>query len=173
MTFREMTLPDVTAFLDLTDELGIVPWLSGGWGIDALLGQQTRRHADLDLFLHAHDAPVLLQHLANRGFAPVPRDDTCPWNFVHGDPHGREIDFHLVEVAADGSVGYGPDEVYPPALLSGYGTVGSRSVRCLSPAWEVRFHTGYPVDEDDWHDVALLCARFDLAVPPDYDRFRT
>jgi lincosamide nucleotidyltransferase A/C/D/E len=46
-------------------------------------------------------------------------------------------------------------------------------VRCLSPAWEVRFHTGYPVDADDWHDVALLCARFDLAVPPDYDRFRS
>lgn len=167
-----MTLPDVLAFLDLTDELGIVAWLNGGWGVDALLGEQTRRHEDLDLFLRAHDAPLLVQHLVLRGFAPVPRDDTTPWNFVYGDAHGREVDFHLFERDPDGSVRYGTGEVFPAEVLDGYGTIGGRAVRCIAAAWEVRWHTGYPVDEDDWHDVRLLCARFDLPVPSEYERFR-
>jgi lincosamide nucleotidyltransferase A/C/D/E len=168
---REMTMPDVLAFLDLADELGIAPWISGGWGVDALLGEQTRRHEDLDLFLDAHDSPLLVQHLEVRGFKPVPRDDTVPWNFVHGDRHGREIDLHLIERRPDGTVAFGPDEVYPAAMLNGYGTIGARTVRCLAPAWEVRFHTGYDVDDDDWHDVSALCARFGIAIPSDYDRF--
>jgi hypothetical protein len=28
---------------------GIQVWLTGGWGIDALLGEQTRQHKDLDI----------------------------------------------------------------------------------------------------------------------------
>jgi lincosamide nucleotidyltransferase A/C/D/E len=172
VTFRELTLPDVVAFLDLTDELGIVVWLNGGWGVDALLGEQTRRHEDLDIFLPAHHAPLLVQHLQVRGFTPVPRDDTMPWNFVYGDTHGREIDFHLFERGENGAVVYGTGERFPSDLLDGYGTIGGRTVRCIAPAWEVRWHSGYAVDEDDWHDVSLLCARFDLPIPPDYDRFR-
>jgi len=26
-------------------------WLDGGWGVDALLGQQTRLHSDLDIII--------------------------------------------------------------------------------------------------------------------------
>jgi len=168
--YREMTLPDVLAFLDLTDELGVVAWLDGGWGVDALLGEQTRRHEDLDLFVRAGDAATLVQHLELRGFAPVPRDDTTPWNFVYGDAHGREIDLHLFERVGD-TITYAVDEVYPASLLDGYGMVGGRTVRCIAPDWEVRFHTGYPVDEQDWQDVSALCARFGIPVPQDYARF--
>jgi lincosamide nucleotidyltransferase A/C/D/E len=49
--------------------------------------------------------------------------------------------------------------------------VAHQSVRCISPEWLVRFHTGYPVDDDDWADVSALCARFDLPVPVDYRRW--
>ena len=28
---------------------GITAWIGGGWGIDALVGEQTRVHRDLDL----------------------------------------------------------------------------------------------------------------------------
>jgi lincosamide nucleotidyltransferase A/C/D/E len=168
--YREMTLPDVLAFLDLTDELGIVTWLNGGWGVDALLGEQTRRHEDLDLFLPATDSATLVQHLELRGFAPVPNEDTTPWNFVYGDAHGREVDLHLFERAGD-TIRYAVDEVYPVTLLEGYGTVGGRTVRCIAAEWEVRFHTGYPVDEQDWQDVSALCARYSIPVPEDYARF--
>lgn len=26
-------------------------WLDGGWGVDALLGKETRQHNDIDLFV--------------------------------------------------------------------------------------------------------------------------
>ena len=166
-----MALPDVLAFLELTDELGLVPWLDGGWAVDALLGEQTRRHEDLDIFLEARHAPLLAQHLHACGFEPVPRPDTRPWNFVLGDRHGREIDLHLVELEPDGTARFGPEETLPAAVFGGYGVIGGRAVRCIAPEWEVRFHTGYAVDEQDWQDVSALCARFGIPVPPDYDGF--
>ena len=42
----EMTADDVCMFLTLP---GIRVWLNGGWAVDACLGHQTRRHADLDI----------------------------------------------------------------------------------------------------------------------------
>jgi lincosamide nucleotidyltransferase A/C/D/E len=170
--YREMTLPDVSAFLDLTQELGIGIWLDGGWGVDALLGAQTRRHQDLDIVLEARQSPILVQHLTMRGFGPVPRDDTSPWNFVYGDAHGREVDFHVVEFDDSGDAHLGPADLYPSGSLAGYGTIGERTARCVAPGWAVRFHTGYDVDEDDWADVSRLCERFGIPVPADYDRFR-
>jgi lincosamide nucleotidyltransferase A/C/D/E len=167
-----MTLPDVSAFLDLTQELGIGIWLDGGWGVDALLGTQTRRHEDLDIVIEARHSPTLVQHLTMRGFAPAPRDDTSPWNFVYGDAHGREVDFHVIEFDDSGDARSGPTDIYPSGSLAGYGTVGARTVRCVAPGWAVRFHTGYDVDEDDWADVSRLCERFGIPVPPDYVRFR-
>jgi hypothetical protein len=35
---------------------GLVVWLDGGWGIDALLGRETRTHADLDLVIDRDQA---------------------------------------------------------------------------------------------------------------------
>jgi lincosamide nucleotidyltransferase A/C/D/E len=170
--YREMTLPDVLAFLDLTDDLGIGIWLDGGWGVDALLATQTRRHEDLDIVIEAQRCSTLVQHLSLRGFAPIARPDTSPWNFVYGDAHGREIDFHVVEFAESGDARMGTADGYPKAALDGYGLVGDRAVRCISPEWAVRFHTGYPVTAKDWQDVSALCARFGIPVPSDYDRFR-
>jgi lincosamide nucleotidyltransferase A/C/D/E len=167
-----MTVPDVLAFLDLIADLGIDVWLDGGWGVDALLGAQTRRHEDLDIVIEARHSPTLVQHLTLRGFGPVPRDDTSPWNFVYGDAHGREVDFHVVEFDGSGDAHLGPVDIYPAGALTGYGTVGARTVRCLAPQWAVHRHTGYEVDEDDWADVSRLCDRFDLPIPPDFDRFR-
>jgi lincosamide nucleotidyltransferase A/C/D/E len=34
---------------------GIRVWLTGGWGIDALLGEQTRLHKDLDVIMLLDD----------------------------------------------------------------------------------------------------------------------
>jgi hypothetical protein len=35
----------------------------------------------------------------------------------------------------------------------------------------VRFHTGYELDEADFHDVRVLCERFGIAMPNEYPRF--
>lgn len=39
----------VTLFADLED-YGARPCVGGGWAVDALLGEQTRQHSDLDLW---------------------------------------------------------------------------------------------------------------------------
>ena len=33
----------------LLNDLGVELWIDGGWSVDALLGQQTRPHKDLDI----------------------------------------------------------------------------------------------------------------------------
>jgi lincosamide nucleotidyltransferase A/C/D/E len=171
----EMAMDDVLWFLAFMDDAGVEVWLDGGWAVDACLGEQTRRHGDVDIAIEEHHVPAAVAALTRHGFAPVPRDDTCAWNFVLGDRVGRQIDFHVVALAEDGRGVYGPPEngeFYSANALTGTGTVGGRQVRCIAPQSLVAFHTGYEVDADDWADVRALCERFDIPIPEDYRRFR-
>ena len=168
---------DSSSVLDLLQRLNghaIQVWLDGGWGVDALLGAQTRLHEDVDIAVQQKDLPLLRHLLEGRGYQDVPRDDTRPWNFVLGDPEGRLVDVHAVVLDAQGNGLYGPPEqgvMYPAASLTGRGTVGGMALDCISPEFVVRFHTGYAVDENDFKDVSAICARFGIELPPDYDRF--
>ena len=47
----------------------------------------------------------------------------------------------------------------------------SFEVKCISPEWMVKFHSGYELDENDYHDVSALCERFGIALPAAYERF--
>lgn len=171
-----LTAADVVQLVDLIEETGATVWLDGGWAVDALLGEQTREHADLDVALEESDHERVVQALRAAGFAPAYRGDTTDWNYALGDDRGREIDLHVFREGETGAGWYGPPgeqvAVFTTHALSGRGTVEGRAVRCIAPDVLVRFHSGYPVDEDDWHDVRLLCDRFGLGVPPDYDRFK-
>ena len=64
---------DAAELLDALAERGIDVRLDGGWGVDALLGRQTREHDDLDLFSERRDEDALVALLRERGFAPVGR----------------------------------------------------------------------------------------------------
>ena len=44
-----MTADAVLEVIATLEEASVRVWLDGGWGVDALLGEQTRNHADLDL----------------------------------------------------------------------------------------------------------------------------
>lgn len=44
---QEFTLDDLIPYLDLFEELGLDIWIDGSWGLDALLGEQTRSREDL------------------------------------------------------------------------------------------------------------------------------
>jgi lincosamide nucleotidyltransferase A/C/D/E len=52
-----MTPEDVIDVLAALDAGGIAYWVDDGWGLDALLGQQTRTHRDLDLGVMLDDVP--------------------------------------------------------------------------------------------------------------------
>jgi lincosamide nucleotidyltransferase A/C/D/E len=45
----EMTREALVDLLQLFESTGIEVWLDGGWAVDALLGEQTRPHKDVDI----------------------------------------------------------------------------------------------------------------------------
>ena len=68
-----MTADDVIAFVQLLKRHDINLYIDGGWGVDALLGEQTRPHADLDIAVEHKDVPqirALLEARGIRGCAP-------------------------------------------------------------------------------------------------------
>ena len=44
-----ITEKDAIALINLAESLEINVFIDGGWGVDALLGEQTREHQDIDL----------------------------------------------------------------------------------------------------------------------------
>ena len=167
----EMTASDVIEIVGLLDRNHIDVCVDGGWGVDALLGEQTRAHADLDLAIQHRDAVQTRALLEARGFKDVPRDDTRDCNFVLGDEHGRLIDIHTYTFDSAGKPVYGIE--YPFDSLNGTGSVLGVPVKCISPEWMVKFHTGYQLDENDYHDVKVLCRRFGIQIPSEYKEFET
>ena len=153
----------VIELMQLFDQNGIEVFVDGGWGVDALLGEQTRSHADLDIALKHKDVPNLRGLLEARGYRDVPRDDTRDCNFVMGDDQGHEIDFHSYTFDAHGKLVFGVE--YPFDSLTGAGSIQGYPVKCISAEWMVKFHSGYELDEYDYRDVSALCERFGLALP--------
>ncbi len=166
----EMSAPDAAALAAFLTNNGVVTHVDGGWGVDALLGEQTRAHEDLDIAVSHGDVPRLRELLRSRSYKEILRDDTRACNFVLADDAGHMVDVHSYLFNADGDNMYGCP--YPLESLTGVGVIADQHVRCISPAWIVKFHTGYEPDMDDYRDVAALCERFGLELPAEYDRFR-
>ena len=64
---KKMTATDVIKFYTNLEKSGIAIWIDGGWGVDALLGKQTRLHADLDIAIEQKDLKKAVELLKNRG----------------------------------------------------------------------------------------------------------
>jgi lincosamide nucleotidyltransferase A/C/D/E len=165
----EMTADDVVAFLRLMDRHAIEVTVDGGWGVDALLGEQTRRHSDLDIAVREADVPQIRALLEARGYRDVPRDDSWECNFVLGDDDGHLIDIHSYTFDENNEIVHGVP--YPYDSLHGTGSIGGYPVQCVPPMWMLDFHTGYALDEDDYHDAKLLCERFGFELPAEYADF--
>ena len=168
-----MNQNDVLDVLERLDAAALEWWIDGGWGVDALLGEETRPHDDLDLIVRREDLDrvrALLPEFVRDA------DDWWPARYVLLDASGRQIDFHPVtfdergdgwQELPDGTFGR-----YPAAGLRGTGRIGARAVRCATPELQLAHHdyaTGGP-DDIDWDDVRVLCERFGLAVPRGYAR---
>jgi len=168
----EMTDLDVISFLDRMESLEIKIWVVGGWGVDALLGVQTRPHDDLDIVIQSKDMKKARKVLVDIGYYDIPRPDTSDWNFVMGDGSGHEIDFHVVvfDIKGNGLYGAeGKDVIYPPAgSLYDDGMINGHKVSCLTSEFTVEDHVGYHLRDKDFQDVKLLCEKFAIALPEEY-----
>jgi lincosamide nucleotidyltransferase A/C/D/E len=136
-------LSDVLTVLDLAGTAGARLWVDGGWGVDALLGLQSREHADLDVAVEARDLDAFVDVLSSLGFATVGEDGATAWNFLLVHPGGVVVDLHVIVFDADGNGVLGPSgagNAYPAASLTGQGRLDDRTVDCVAAEWAVRFH---------------------------------
>ena len=158
---------DAKEILELAADAGIEVRLDGGWGIDALLGRQTRAHEDIDLFILKSDWDRFVSAMQSRGFREVGTEFTTADHTVWTDDGGRVIDLHRYELGADGLILYEGDS-FPSDTFSGKGVIDGIPVSCVNPQSQVMFHQGYDHDDNDVHDVSLLCETFQIPVPDEY-----
>lgn len=165
----EMTASDVIAIVQLLNRNDIEVIIDGGWGVDALLGEQTRAHEDLDVAVEHRYVPKIRALLETRGYQEVPSGDSWECNFVLGDGQGHRFDIHSCTFDDAGNNIFGVK--YPHESWKGTGMIDGFSVKCITPGWLVKFHSGYELDENDYHDVRLLCEKFGIEMPEEYDGF--
>ena len=161
-----MTADDVLSIHALLEQANTDVWIGGGWGIDALVGHQSRQHRDLDLMHRFDQEPGVVAALAEAGF--VETFDGRPVRFVLSDQSGREIDLHPLVFREDGSaVQASPDPerpfLYPESCFVS-GVVAGAVVPCLSAEQQVYFHQGYEPSDRDLHDIAQLRQTFGIAT---------
>jgi predicted N-acetyltransferase YhbS len=161
-----MTAKDASELYKLFDQHGIKVWIDGGWGVDALLSHQTRKHDDLDIALDHSNLPALCKLLEACGYHHVPSGGSWGCNFVLADDHGHRIDVHSFEIDTSGENTFGV--AYRAEHLTGAGMINGYQVRCVAPDWMVKFHTGYPLDKNDFLDVKALCEKFEIEMPEEH-----
>jgi len=126
------TVDDVGWFLELADRAGVACWLVGGWGVDALLGEQTRPHSDLDIVVLRSEHESLRDALVAEGFHTLLDADHRPWNYVMLDDARRRVDFHVIRFDEAGRGLYELTFTYPPGSLDGHGVIEGTPVRVSS-----------------------------------------
>jgi lincosamide nucleotidyltransferase A/C/D/E len=167
-----MTSAEVARIVAYLEEAGVRIWLDGGRGVDALVGEETRAHSDLDAVVELDEMGSVIAVLARRGFR-VEVDDR-PTRLVLTASDGKRVDLHPLVFDEEGNgrqIGAGAnggDAVYPAQGLTGKGIVCGRPVACLTPELLLRHHTGYEPTSKDRHNVRLLCERFGLPPPAGY-----
>ena len=167
-----MDVVDAVSVLDALTANGVDVCVGGGWAVDALLGEQTREHSDLDVWIPSTSFERAVAVFAGYGIDRLyPWGDERPWNFVLHDGEHRRVDLHLFETLASGELHYGgveSGENFPADALAGNGLIGVSAVRCEAPQWSVLWHTGYPPRPEDHHDVPRLCAKFGVELPTSF-----
>jgi lincosamide nucleotidyltransferase A/C/D/E len=169
-----MNASDAVELLSWLEARGIDVWLNGGWGVDALLGQQTREHEDLDITISATDRAAYTAAMDAAGFRTYRVDNEFNWVLV--DERGRLVDVHLVDFSETLLTGTGVSTYGPAGLpfevgsLEGRGTIAGKPVKCETAEFQVRGRTRYTPDETDYRDVLALCRAFDIEVPAVFEQ---
>lgn len=131
--------------------------MAGGWGVDVLVGRQTRHHRDLDLAVDADHLDQCLATCAGLGY--VTETDWLPLRVELRASADRWVDVHPVafDVQGCGVLGdpLGTHFNYPLTAFT-TGMIGDREMPCLSAGQQEIFHSGYELRPQDQHDLALL-----------------
>ncbi len=152
-----MALPEVLLVLDALTAAGCRWWLEGGWGVDALVGRQTRPHRDVDVELDSTAEQVALDVLRRLGYRIETDWRPNRVELVASD-RGR-VDLHPLIVAPDGSARqaalHGGFHEFPASNFAS-GSLGGVAVPCVSITAQRAFREGYEHRDVDRHDLRLL-----------------
>ncbi len=150
-------------------------WITGGWGVDALLEVQTRTHKDLDVLIRLEDVPPMFEIQLGEGFTLkevwsenswVTRESNhqIPTAFVLHDTAGHEIDAHAlsIDMNGDGIPAWNHDEgfIFSKNDLSTIGLIDGHRVMCISPRSQLLCHSGYELPEYQKRDLEGLLEKF-------------
>jgi lincosamide nucleotidyltransferase A/C/D/E len=162
-----VTKKDAIEIILYAEENEIAIWLDGGWGVDALLDEETRLHDDIDIFVEERNNKSFIEILKVKGFAEVIEAYTSTDHTVWQDAKDRKVDLHVFKFNEQRDLVF-EGEIYPSNVFSGIGKIGDKEVKCIDAENQVLFHMGYEHDENDIHDVRLLCERFNTLIPKEY-----
>jgi len=166
-----VTADEVLEVLDALEAAGLRVWLDGGWGVDALLGERTRDHEDVDIVVELDWIDEVLRAIEPLGFRLV--EEYLPTRAMLRSSVPRQIDVHPVTFDAEG-IGWqrlaapdGTDCHYPPSGF-GQGRLLGRVVPCLTAQLQLEHHSGYDPRERDRVDMAALASAFGLDLSDPY-----
>lgn len=139
IVYRNPPMPIARALqaLKALEAASIVAVLMGGWGVDALAGEQLRIHRDLDLIVDHSQLDIALMMLAALGFnewfrnpAPAPFGEReLEGSVVVRDAAMRVVDLHPLRLDESG-----------PGLAEG--TIDGHRVTCLSAESQIEVNAG-------------------------------
>ena len=166
---NEMKEHDVVDLLKSIEEINVPTWIGGGWGVDALVGFQSRPHNDIDIYIDSTGADAFIKMLKQKDYVEIKTEFTNNVHSVWRNPEGLTVDVHLLDFDEnDTEAFYFDKEPYPSYVLDGKGKIGGIPVNCFTAEAQLLFHQGYEHGENDIHDVLLLCKTFKLELPEDY-----
>jgi lincosamide nucleotidyltransferase A/C/D/E len=162
-----MSAGRVREIYQLLTREGIRTWVVGGWGIDALLGRETRPHKDLDVLLVRREHLRAWRLLHAAGFSLDYRWEentdvalagsggaTLPTAYVLTDDRGSQVDVHVLH--DDLSPMWVTDRAFIAGALEASGTIDGLPVACMSAAMQRIAHTGYDLPDPQRHDLQQL-----------------
>lgn len=148
---------DLFEVLDFLEKWNITYWLDGGWGVDALIGRQTREHRDIDIDFDSRQTDRLLAALLAAGY--VMETDWRPVRIELHHPERGYLDIHPFVLAEDGTAKQADLEggwyEFEPDYF-GRTVFAGRGIPCISAKGQKVFHTGYEPREVDLHDMEML-----------------
>lgn len=158
MTKKETTSSeDFMTVIGILEQLKITYWIDGGWGIDLLVGKQTRIHRDIDVDFDAQYTEKLLAALKEYGY--VVDTDWAPVRMELYSERLGYLDIHPFILHEDGSSkqanpegGYFEFE----ADYFGCGIYEGKTIPCISAKGQRIFHTGYELREVDRQDLKII-----------------
>jgi lincosamide nucleotidyltransferase A/C/D/E len=153
---RRMSISTVLEILSVLHAHDCRVWIAGGWGVDALVGRQTRSHRDLDVAVDAEHEALAVKLLGGLGYQ-VETD----WRPARIELVSRDgwVDLHPVAFDQTGfgrQAGLNGGQFDYPTDAFTIGVLGGRPVPCLSRRAQIQFHSGYEPRVIDVYDLALL-----------------